>query len=437
MRRKVDAELDRWASREGAEPLLLRGARRVGKTYAIKRLGREAFGGDFAYCDFQTDLDQLTALFSGRTDVERIVRDLSVFLRRDIEPGRTLIALDEVQLCEKALNSLRFFAGSGYRVVASGSQLGLALKERKLPFPNEVETLHMHPMDFEEFCWAVGEERLAGSVREAFRARERFAFHEDALDLYRRYVVVGGMPKVVASYVSDGDYTEVRRLQSEVNHTYTADIALYAPPEITERVQQVWRSVPAQLARETTRKFKYADVVKGGRAKQFAAPIGWLESAEIVTLNHQTNDVHAPLTERTDGSFFKVYLPDTGLLYCRYNLAAEAFLDDAGRAALSSRFRGALAENYAMQCLVANGIEPFYWSKGSASHSEVEFLVQDRMGSVVPVEVKSGKNVASASLSAFMEKSGCPLAVRASERNFGFDGALFSVPLYALFCLEA
>ena len=244
------------------------------------------------------------------------------------------------------------------------------------------------------------------------------------------------MPRVVRAYAEGGDFTEVRRLQAEINHTYTADIALYAPPEIVERTQKVWRSVPAQLARETSRKFKYADVEKGARSAQFEAPVGWLEAAELVALNHQTNETSAPLVERTDGSFFKVYLPDTGLLYCRYNLSADAFLDDALRSALSPRFRGALAENYAKQCLTANGIDTFYWTAGGATRSEVEFVFQDSLGNVVPVEVKSGGNVASASLRAFMEKSGCPLAVRASEKNFGFDGRLLSMPLYALFCLD-
>ena len=437
MRRKIDEDLESWAKRAGAMPLLVRGARRVGKTYSVKHLGREGgFFKSMAYCDFQTDPDQLAEVFSGRADADRIVRDLSAFLRMDIEKGTTLIVLDEVQLCERALNSLRFFAGSGYRVAATGSQLGLAMKERALPFPNEVETLFLRPLDFEEFCWALGEGQLASAARASFAERTPFALHESALDLYRRYTVIGGMPKVVASYSEEGDFREVRRLQAEIIHTYTADIALYAPPEITERAQKVWRSIPAQLARETTRKFKYSDVEKGGRAKQLEAPIGWLESADLVTLNYQTNDVSAPLTERTDGSYFKVYLPDTGLLYCRYNLAADAFLDGATRMALSSRFRGALAENYAMQCLAARGIPAFYWSQGSATHNEVEFLFQNGSGNVIPLEVKSGANVSSPSLKAFMRKSGAPLALRASEKNFGFDGTLFSVPLYALFCVE-
>ena len=159
MRRKIDAVLNRWADDPHARPLLVRGARRVGKTYALKRLGRERFASSFAYCDFQTNLEQLNAVFDGPTDIERIVSDLSLLLRQDIKADTTLIAFDEIQLCEKALNSLRFFAQSPYRVIATGSQLGITMRDRTLPFPSDVDQLYLRPLDFEEYLWAVGEER--------------------------------------------------------------------------------------------------------------------------------------------------------------------------------------------------------------------------------------------------------------------------------------
>lgn len=436
MERKIDAVLDRWAKEGDPQPLLIRGARRVGKTYAVKRLGEEAFGGDFAYCDFQTNLGRLEEIFSGVTDVDRIVSDLALLLRRDIDRGTTLIAFDEVQLCEKALNSLRFFAQSGYRVVATGSQLGLTLRNRQLPFPSDVRHLYLRPLDFEEFLWANGDRRMARAIRAAFSERASFAFHQEALEAYRRYEVVGGMPAVVRSFVEGRGFDQVRERQAEIVQTYAADIALYAPADEAVRVQSVWVSLPGQLTRESTRKFKYADVERGGRERQLRGPLAWLEAAELVLLNPQTNDTAPPLTPRADGSFFKVYLLDVGILFHRLNLDAQALLDAATRMALSPWFRGALAENYVMQSLVSNGIQPFYWTPGTSSSGEVEFVVQTRRGTIVPMEVKSGANVRSRSLNAYREKSKAPVAVRISEKNFGFESGILSIPLYAVFCLE-
>lgn len=438
MRRKIDAVLNRWADDPHARPLLVRGARRVGKTYALKRLGRERFASSFAYCDFQTNLEQLNAVFDGPTDIERIVSDLSLLLRQDIKADTTLIAFDEIQLCEKALNSLRFFAQSPYRVIATGSQLGITMRDRTLPFPSDVDQLYLRPLDFEEYLWAVGEERMATGIRASFVNRRSFVLHDDALAHYRRYTVVGGMPKVVESYRTRGSLADVRTLQAEIERTYTADIALYAPADSAVHVQAVWASIPKQLARESTRKFKYADVGKGGRERMYRMPLAWLEAAELVSLNYQTNDTAAPLVARDDGAFFKVYLADTGLMFYRLNLAPEVYLDPIARSQLSATFRGALAENYIMQALVANGLETFYWTPGTTSQNEVEFVLQNRLGRIVPIEVKSGSNTASRSLNAYLAKTGAPLGVRLSTKNFGFEEGqrILSVPLYAAFCLD-
>jgi len=437
MRRKIDERLAAWAQNPKAHPLLVRGARRVGKTYALKTLGTERFGTDnFAYCDFQTDLDQFNRIFAGTTDVERIVSDLSLFLRKDIVAGKTLVVFDEIQLCEKALSSLRYFAESSYRVIASGSQLGFTLHERALPFPSDVDQITLHPLDFEEFLWAFGETRMADGIRTAFGTKEQFLLHGEALARYHQYVVIGGMPSAIKEFVDSQDFGQVRTLQSEINQTYMADIALYAPADSVVSTQAVWASIPKQIARETTGKFKYTDVATGGRERKYRTPLAWLEAAELVSLNYQTNEVEAPLVARNDGSFFKVYLADTGILFFRLNIDAGVYLDDTQRPMLSARFRGALAENYVMGALRANGLETFYWTPGTSSQNEVEFVVQNRRGQVVPIEVKSGDNVASASLNSYRKKSKAPVAVRISARNFGLENGIFSVPLYATFCLD-
>jgi len=429
--------LEKWADRKNSRPLLIRGARRVGKTYALKKLGEEKFRTDgIAYCDFQTNLEQLNYIFSGTTEVDRIVSDLALFLRQDVIEGKTLIALDEIQLCEKALNSLRFFAQSNYRVIATGSQLGIALRDRTLPFPSDVDQVVLRPMDFEEFLWACNEKRMADAIREAFTENKAFLLHEEALALYHKYIVVGGMPLVASEFTKNNDYDQVRTLQAEIDRTYAADIALYAPKESAVHAQAVWESIPMQLARETTRKFKYTDVAKGGRERKYRAPLAWLEAAELVLLNYQTNETQAPLIARGDGAFFKVYLADTGIMFYRLNISPDMYLDKTKRQALSARFRGALAENYVMQTLVANDLNTFYWVPGTTSQSEVEFILQNRHGVLIPVEVKSGDNVNSASLNMYIKKSKCPFAIRISAKNYGFENGILSVPLYAAFCID-
>jgi predicted AAA+ superfamily ATPase len=437
MRRKIDVYLDDWANTGNSRPLLIRGARRVGKTYSIERLGIERFGNElFALCDFQTNLDQLAQIFSGTIDVERIVAELSLFLRKDIIKGKTLLVFDEIQLSEKALNSLRFFAQSGYRVIATGSQLGITLRDRSLPFPSEVDQVTMHPMDFEEFLWASDEGQIANGIRASFTERRSFLLHEEALALYRQYTVVGGMPAVVQSFIDNHDYDRVRALQAEIDQTCIADIAIYAPSEAAHRTMAIWASIPSQLARETTNKFKYSDVAKGARERTYRSPLAWLEAADLVTLNYQTNEAAAPLAARSGGSFFKAYMADTGIMYYKLNLSAEAYLDESLRTALSSRFRGALAENYVMQALKANGLATFYWTPGTTSQNEVEFVVLNRHGAIIPIEVKSGDNVRSTSLINYRDKTAAPYAIRISARNFGFENGILSVPLYAAFCID-
>jgi predicted AAA+ superfamily ATPase len=305
-----------------------------------------------------------------------------------------------------------------------------------LPFPSDVDHMVLRPMDFEEFLWACDERILSDAIREAFGKKKAFLLHEEAIARYHQYLVVGGMPLVASNFNEHHDFEQVRTLQAEIVHTYTADIALYAPPDSAVHVQSVWASIPKQLARETTRKFKYADVTKGGRERKYRTPLAWLEAAELVSLNYQTNDTSAPLVARDDGAFFKVYLADTGIMFYRLNISAETFLDRALRQTLSAHFRGALAENYVMQALVANNLETFYWTPGTTQHGEVEFVLQNRRGTLVPLEVKSGENVSSASLEAYRRKSKASHAIRLLAKNFGFENGILSAPLYAAYCID-
>lgn len=355
-----------------------------------------------------------------------------------------MLFFDEVQLHEKALNSLRFFSGSSWRVVASGSLLGVTTKRRKLPFPSGVTQVEMHPLDFEEFLWAVGEETMAASIREHFCTLEPYVLHTEALGLYRRYLTVGGMPLPVRRWCETGDMDEVRREQREIDATYTADMTDPDNGISGISAKRIWESLPKQLLRASTKKFKYADVVRGGRRERLLEPLEWLAAAGIVTIHDLTRDVQAPLAPYNDeeGSFFKVYVSDTGIMFNKFDIDAGFVLDSLSAQVLSSDFRGALAENYVMQTLKTNGIKTFYWMpEENGARGEVDFVYQTRRGEVVPVEVKSARNVSAKSLRLIMERGHSPYAMRLSENEFGMtedgDGRLLkSVPLYAAFCID-
>ena len=426
-----------WLEAKDGRPLLIKGPRRVGKTYIAKEYLAGVIGpGHVVYLDFQTDLQGLESLFAGRSDVGRIVGDLELYLGRSIDSASDVLVFDEVQLCDKALNSLRFFAQSDYRVIATGSLLGVTLSKyrqdgRRLPFPSDVRHVSMHPMDFEEFLWALGQESMAQGIRTCYEQARPYPRHEEALSFYRQYLVVGGMPRAVASYAASASSEEVREVQSEIDQTYVADM----PMSQAALCRAIWDSVPRQLAREGTRKFKYADVARGGRANRFEEPLDWLESAGIISLNRQTNSCELPLQARDGGAFFKAYMADTGLMYYKFGLAPNLLLMPESYSALSAAFRGALAENYVMQQLEANGVRTYYWTPGDAS-GEIEFLTSTSRGDLLPIEVKSGENVRSRSLKSFMAKTSCPLGLRVSAREFGQEGSLKSIPLYAAFCIE-
>lgn len=437
MKRKIEAVVSAWLEAKDGRPLLIKGPRRVGKTYIAKEYLAGVIGpGHVVYLDFQTDLQGLESLFAGRSDVGRIVGDLELYLGRSIDSASDVLVFDEVQLCDKALNSLRFFAQSDYRVIATGSLLGVTLSKyrqdgRRLPFPSDVRHVSMHPMDFEEFLWALGQESMAQGIRTCYEQARPYPRHEEALSFYRQYLVVGGMPRAVASYAASASFEEVREVQSEIDQTYVADM----PMSQAVLCRAIWDSVPRQLAREGTRKFKYADVARGGRANRFEEPLDWLESAGIISLNRQTNSCELPLQARDGGAFFKAYMADTGLMYYKFGLAPNLLLMPESYSALSAAFRGALAENYVMQQLEANGVRAYYWTPGDAS-GEIEFLTSTSRGDLLPIEVKSGENVRSRSLKSFMAKTSCPLGLRVSAREFGQEGSLKSIPLYAAFCIE-
>lgn len=444
LKRKIEDQIAAWAESGDPKPLLVRGARRTGKTFSVEHAGRMLFGENFVKLDFQTDLGRIEQVFDVPTDeTDEIVRRIAEYARQEIQPGSTLVFFDEVQLSEKALNSLRFFSESKWRIIASGSLLGVATKKRRLPFPSGVHQLDLYPMDFEEFCWACDEKAMADAIREHTQSCERYVLHDRALDLYHRYLVVGGMPKAVRTWLETDSLDAAMNELAEIDGTYTADMTDPENGISGISAKRIWESLPRQLLRASTKKFKYADVVRGGRRARLLEPLEWLEAAGIVVRNDLTKDTSAPLAPYDDmeGSFFKIYVADTGIMFRKFGIEPRIFLDQATSAQLSSDFRGALAENFVMQQLHAAGHKTFYWMPDEdSSRGEVDFVYQDERARVIPIEVKSGRNVRARSLRKLMSQGRSPYCVRLSEQNFSSstdeDGReLRAVPLYAAFAL--
>lgn len=446
MKRALETEFEKWAVGDDGRAMLIQGARRVGKTFLVETCGKRLYGEGFVKVDFQTDLERSSAIFDGATDdIGRIVNRIAEFKRTRLHPERSLILLDEVQLCEKALNSLRFFAESPWRVAATGSLLGVTVKQRKLPFPSDVRHVRMHPMTFEEFLWAMGEEAMAADIRAHAESCEPYLLHDRASEYHLRYLVVGGMPKAVRAYRDTSSFDAVREAHEEIDITYTADMTDPDNGISAAAAKRIWESLPKQLLRPSTKKFKYSEVVRGGRRAQLLEPLEWLEAAGVVLRNDLTCSTSAPLAPFNDeeGSFFKEYICDTGLMFYKFGIEPELFLDPKLKGLLSSDFRGALAENSVMQALRANGVPTYYWMPDEkVGKGEVDFVFQDRLARVVPVEVKSGRNVKAKSLQRLIEEGRSRVAYVLSENDFSATThpetgcCMKRLPLYAAHCIS-
>lgn len=447
MRRQIEQLIESWAAEGYMRPLLIRGARRVGKTYVVDNVGRRVAGDSFVKLDFQTDLDLIAPLFEGPTDdVDAIVSRIADYKRVPLRKEDAFLFFDEVQLCERALNSLRFISGSGWRVCATGSQLGVATKRRKLPFPSGVRQETMHPMTFEEFLWAHGEDYMASAIRAHAESLDGYVAHNEAMRMFRIYQVVGGMPAAVSAYLETGRIDDARVQQREIDQTYTADMSDPENGISGVAARKVWRSVPAQLLRSSTKKFKYSEVERGGRRAKLMEPLDWLEGAGIISINGMTNCLEAPLVpfDEEDGSFFKVYLGDTGLMFYKLAVDPRLWLDaeESGGPVGSSDFRGALAENSVMQALSSNDLQTYYWTPPSSwkQNGELDFLLQTRHLELVPIEVKSAENIRMRTLKAFVEKADTPFAYVISGADYsrrrdqkGYE--IRHLPLYAAHCI--
>ena len=430
MERKIIKSLIEWKNSRNRKPLILQGARQVGKTYSTLTFGKEYYK-NVVYFNFENNTD-LGAIFERNLDPERIIKNLSVISGKSIEKEDTLIFFDEIQACERALTSLKYFNenANGYHIIAAGSLLGVAVNREKYSFPvGKVDLKTMYPLDFEEYLNAIGEKDLIELIKESYLSDEEFALHNRAMDLYKRYLVVGGMPAVVKEYVEQNDFDFVLANQKNINDSYVADMAKYATPNETTKIMAAFNSIPAQLAKEN-KKFQYKVIKSGARAHEYETPIDWLRASGVIIKCFKVNEGKLPLTAYTDFNSFKVYITDTGLLSSKFGIPANIILSDVRS---FNEFKGALKENYVCFSLNASGHSPYYWeSKGQA---EVDFVIQDKEGRIIPIEVKAADNVRAKSLNQFIKKYDIDFAIRVSGKNFGFENGIKSVPLYATFLI--
>lgn len=444
MRRKISRQLIDWKNRPEHKPLILQGARQVGKTYILEKFGREHYKN---YIKVSLDLvTDVRNFLKDNINPMEIIAFLESLYNVRIIPHETLVILDEIQDCKRALLALKYFQEDypQYDIVAAGSLLGVAVNQGNKPDEEEddddefsypvgkVDELRMYPMDFEEFLWATGNDILAEEIRAHYVSNDAMpsSVHSLALDLYQHYLIIGGMPESVKKWVETHSFIECRTIQQSILVGYNADMAKYAKPATTVKIRACFNSIPAQLAKEN-RKFQYKLAQKGGTAKIFGEAIEWLILAGIVHKCKLISHGFIPISAQEDDSDFKIYMSDIGLLNTKAQMPAQMLLNSIET---ENTFLGSVAENYVGQALAANGITLRYWKNDNTQ--EVEYVLQDGMD-VIPVEVKKGKKVDAISMNNFKKTYKCPFAYRISGKNFGFVGEIKSVPLYAVFCIKA
>lgn len=425
MKRSAITELYKWKESIGRKPLIVLGARQVGKTWLMQEFAKEAYS-KVAYVNFE-DNDALKSLFEHDFDIMRIVAGLEWSAGVTIDKD-TLIILDEIQEAPRGITSLKYFAEKApqYHVMAAGSLLGIAMhKDDSFPV-GKVDFLHLYPLSFFEFLDAVGESKMVSLLRSK-DWQMITTFRNKFEERLRQYYYVGGMPAVVSSFTTDNDLSKVRAIQNAILEAYERDFSKHAPAIEIPRIRMVWRSIPAQLAKEN-KKFVYGVLKEGARAKSFELAIEWLIDAGLVYKVNRCKKAQLPLAAYEDFSAFKMFLSDIGLLCAMSNVPAQSLLSGN---ALFSDFKGALTEQYVLQQLKANpSLSVYYWSAES-SRGEIDFLLQQD-DKILPVEVKAEENLQAKSLRAFVERNPELHGVRLSMSPYREQDWLTNYPLYSV-----
>ncbi len=431
MFRKISRYLEAWKESEHRKPLILQGARQVGKTYSILEFGRTHYE-NVAYFNFETN-PKLNQTFEEDISPAYLIPILSHIAGQTIVREKTLIVFDEVQLCERALTSLKYFCEDApeYHVIVAGSLLGVAVSREKFSFPiGKVDMKQMLPMDMEEFLLALGEDALVERIKGCFASDTPMpsALHDAAMKRYRQYLVVGGMPECVMHFAQTGDYILVRHTQDTLLTSYLNDMSKYNSASGIKKTRLTYDSITVQLSRKNTR-FQYKLIKKGARASEFENAIEWLCLSGIVSRVYRAEQIRKPLENYRDIDAFKIYVSDVGLLCAKKDLAAADILYMAEEL---NDFKGGMTENYVHAQLTINGYKTYYWETDRGA--EIDFVIR-REGQLIPVEVKAADNTRAKSLRVYMETYHPAYAIKLSAKNFGFEDGKKTVPLYAAFCI--
>ncbi|MGE4565147.1 MAG: ATP-binding protein [Victivallaceae bacterium] len=425
MKRFAMERLLAWKDSPARKPMVIRGARQVGKTWLMKEFGQQAFKS-VVYVNFDSNRD-IARLFEGNLDIPRLIAGLEIFSRKKISPEDTLLIFDEVQEAPRALTSLKYFCEDApeYAILAAGSLLGVAMHQGT-SFPvGKVDFLDLYPMSFTEFLDATDQTQLS----ELLQSRDWnlvTSFKEQLKDLLRSYYFIGGMPEAVQTYLNEKDFFGVREVQQRILDAYEQDFSKHAPVETVARIRMVWQSIPSQLAKEN-RRFVYGALRKGGRAKDFELAIQWLRDCGLVDQVIRLSKPAIPLPAYADEGF-KMFLLDVGLLAAMSHLDAETLLKGD---ALFSEYKGALTEQYVAQQLRSElALTPYYWSAERAT-AEIDFVFQQGMA-IYPLEVKAEENLKAKSLKVYADTYRPKVAVRTSMSDYRRESWLLNLPLYAI-----
>jgi len=431
MYRKIMQYLVEWKNSPYRKPLILQGARQVGKTYSILEFGREYYE-NVAYFNFETN-PQLAKTFDESIEPAYLLPILSRLASQTIIKEKTLIVFDEIQLCERALTSMKYFCENTpeYHIIVAGSLLGVAVNREKFSFPvGKVDMKTLQPMDMEEFLLACGETRLVEQVKDCFVKDTPMpsALHNAALSYYRQYLVVGGMPDCVSKYLETKDLILVRHTQNMILESYLNDMSKYNSQNEIKKTRLVYDNITVQLSRKNTR-FQYKLIKSGARAAEFENAIEWLSLSGIVTRIYCVKHPKKPLENYRDIGSFKIYVSDVGLLCAKKDIVAEdvLYLSDE-----LNDFKGGMVENYVCCQLTASEYKSYYWTSNRGA--EVDFVIQ-RDRRIIPVEVKSADNTRAKSLAVYINTYTPDYVIKLSTKNFGFEDGKKTVPLYAAFCL--
>ncbi len=426
MYRTAIESLYRWKASKRRKPLIIEGARQVGKTWLMGEFGRLAYR-DTVYINFDSNT-QMADLFAANLDPARLIQGLELYAGRKIDPDNTLLIFDEVQEVPRALSSLKYFYENApeYHIVCAGSLLGIALHQGT-SFPvGKVDFLKLYPLSFREFLMATGGEGFAALLKD-----QNFdmlsSFSQTLTDALKQYYFVGGMPEAVQCFAEDRDFNQVRSIQKRILAAYEQDFSKHAPLGIVPKIRMVWNSIPSQLAREN-KKFVYGLVREGGRAKEYETAILWLSDCGLVHKVSRVNSPGIPLKAYEDLKAFKLFLVDVGLLGCMVGLNQRILLDGSS---LFTEFKGALTEQYVCQQLkTVEDLGVYYYTNDRGS-CEIDFVL-DTGEQIIPVEVKAEVNLKAKSLRTFKEKFEPKLSVRTSMANYRDEDWLVNVPLYAI-----